>query len=419
MLKNHFNKNMTEKNNSFIFHSFQLILSRISLGLSGFLFWLVATNLYSIENIGLGAVLISVCSLIVFFSSLGTVPTLVRFLPEDKNAEDLAGTLIGFSLLILFLLYLIFYLTKNLTVPSIAILKQPFIPFVFCMFIFLVLVFQILEGIFISFKDLKLVLIINLIQNFVRIGLLFLLGFWGGFGIFSSNAISALLAIGISLVYFTRKYPDFRPRLRINFRILRRILPFSMVNFLYAFSLTLPGMIFPIIILRIYSEREAGLFYIPWMIFSVYCTFIISINGVFLMQASHGENIKKLLKNAVLYSLILGITGCLIFIFYGDRLLLIFKKDFAGESFEILKILFYSIFFYIINQIYITTLNIKKNVLKVGILSMIILSSVVLFTILLISNMGGEGAALAWLISHFLGNVFVLGSMHKRKTKIM
>lgn len=388
-------------------HYFWLVSSKISLAFSGLLFWFVAARIYSVEDIGLASVLISVSGLLVFISSLGIAPTLVRFLPEDEDKEKLAGTLFSFSLSLLVFLYVIFLAGLELFLPKLTFLRtSPYFLF-FLALVVSMQVFQTLESVFVAFEATSLVLLKSVIQNFLRIGLLFLVVSLGGFGIFSSNCLSAIVAILISVIYFTKRYPKIRFKLGINFSILKKLLPFSLINFLNAVSLNLPGMIFPLIIISLFFEREAGLFYIPWMIFMVYCSLVTSVNSVFLMKASYGEDVKKLVKKVFSFSLCLGMIGFLTFTLAGNKILLIFRKDFSQNSFVILKILFCSIFFFIVNQIFITISNIRKEILNVGIIAILRIFGIIIFSIIFLPTMKTEGIALAWLISNFIGSIYV------------
>jgi len=397
---------MLSKRSSLLIHSSPLILANISLALSGFIFWLVAARLYSIEELGLGSALISLSSLLVFISCLGIAPSFIRFVPENTEKGKLIATLFSFSLVLLFCLCLIFLVATSMFLPKLAFLKTFFYSVFFLIFVLSMQVFQILDSIYISFEKMNLVLYKNIIQHFLRIGFLFCFVWLGGFGIFSSNCLSATIALVISGLYFFFSCGH-KFKFEIDLSIIKKILPFSIANFLNALSLNLPGMIAPLVILSLFSEREAGLFYVPWMIFMVYAGFIGALNSVFLMRASYGEDGKVLLKKTLVLSSLLGIAGIVIFPLWGDKILLIFKRDFSQYSFIILKVLFLSLPFFIINQLYITTLNIKKDIKNIGVISFLMIISLVVFTIFFLPEMKAEGIAWAWLISNFIGNVYI------------
>lgn len=409
---------MDSKNRHFFVHSLYLIFSKISLAISGLIFWWLAARLYSVEQTGTAAALISASSLLTFLSVLGISPTFIRFLPEAKEQHKLLGTLLGFSMILLIILFILFFIGINFFLPKVGFLKTSFYPVLFFLLVAAMLIYESLDSVFIAFQNTGLVLFKNITQNYSRLAFLFVFPFLGGLGIYMSNGLTAMIAVAVSYLYFVKK----RPHLRINtwrmdYALIPELLPFSLVNFLYSLSLNLPGLIFPLIIVSIFSEREAGLFYIPWMIFYVYCAQIGSINNVFLMKASHGESVKSMIKKVISSSFLLGIVGLIIFTFWGDRILLIFKEDYSRNSYGVLKILFGSIFFYIINMAFITILSIKKETRKICIFSVFLLLSIVIFTIVFIPKFKIEGIAMAWLAANFLGNIFILVVFLLRKLR--
>src|SRR3954447_2690503 len=69
-------------------NSFYLALTTATMGVLGFLFWLLNARLFSASEIGKATLLISATSLISYLSLLGFNNTFIRFLP---TAEDPAG----------------------------------------------------------------------------------------------------------------------------------------------------------------------------------------------------------------------------------------------------------------------------------------------------------------------------------------
>ncbi|MBU1727495.1 MAG: oligosaccharide flippase family protein [Candidatus Omnitrophica bacterium] len=392
---------------SFFSHSFDLILSQGILAVSGVLFWVIAARLYTVEGVGLGSVLISLASFLIFISSLGVLPSFIRFMPIDKDKGKLVGTLFGFSQGLLIIFVMIFLSAKGILLPKVRILNNPWNSLLFIIFVLSMQTFQILDSVFVSLQRTRLVLAKNATQYTLRIVFLFILTALGGFGIFSSNCLSAIVAVVLSAGYLLLKYKDLKIKWGFDPAILKRVLPFSLVNFLNALTLSLPGMIAPLAILSLFSEKEAGLFYIPWMMFSVYCSFISSVNNVFLMKASHGEDHPLLLKKAVTFSFILSIFGFLAFFILGDKILFLFKKDFSEHSFLTLRLLFSSIFFFVFNQIYITTLNIKKQNGRVALFAGFVLALLTILGFILLPSFGGKGMALSWLFANIMGSIFV------------
>lgn len=398
--------------------SFFLICSRGSLAVSGLLFWCLAARLYSVEEIGYGAALISFSSLLIFISSLGIVPTFIKFIPQEKNKARLLITFFFFSSAVLALFYFIFLLSAVLFFPKILLLKNTLYSILFFFFVLSMLIYQGLEGVYIALKSTPMVLVNNIIQNFLRLLFLFVLVVFSGFGIFASNCLAAMAAILVTAVYLMKKYPNSRLTFNVDQAVFKKLFNFSFVNFLSSIPLLLPGMVFPLLIVIFYSGREAGLFYIPWMIFSVYCSLITSVSSVFLMKASYGQDIKNLLKKTLFLSFGLGALGFFIFMFLAEPILLIFKKDFSLNSPVFLRLLFCSIFFFIVNQIYTTILNIRHQVKSLAGFAAIIILSLLVFVFILMPKLGINGIGLAWLVSNFIGNIYICWVLFVQKQKL-
>lgn len=399
----------------FISHSLRLILARASLALSGIIFWWVAVRLYPLQAVGSGSFLICAASLLTFFSSLGAASTFIRFIPEENNQASLVWTLTGFSLSICFIISIVFVSLVYLFFPNANIFGSIFSYLVFCSSTALILLSQLSEGVYISLRHTPSALLLNLIQNFLRILLLFFFTALGGLGIFLSISLAALAAIMISLAYFVRKHHILKFRLRFDLSLLKKLMPFSFVNLLIGLSFSLPGMFFTVVIFLRYSPESTAIFYIPWMIFTVYASSITSVTSVFLMKASYGDRLDTLLRKSLFFSIILGLIGIFVFGFFGDKALLLVKSEFAERSFGMLRILFFSIFFFIINQIYITILNIRKRVFKVGFISCLITAGIFIISAVLMPKFKLEAIAYAWLISNALVSIYILINFKQEK----
>ena len=64
-----------------------LLLSSGTMGIFGFVFWLLAAHLYSSASVGRAATVISAVTVISYISDLGLNITLVRILPTSRDAD--------------------------------------------------------------------------------------------------------------------------------------------------------------------------------------------------------------------------------------------------------------------------------------------------------------------------------------------
>lgn len=406
---------MVEEEKNLITHCAMLVLSRISLGITGIFFWWLALRLYSIEEVGFGSVLISSVSLLVSMATLGTVPTLVRFMPKQEDKAKIFGALLTFSTMLLFFLFFLFLVFQKYLVPSLGIVQIPSFAFIFLVSSIFLQLLLISEGLFLSGSETGLILLSNLIQNFSRLGLQFLFIPLGGMGIFMANSFAAALSIIMTFWYFTARHGNFLATVSLDKRLLRELLPFSVSNFLYGMGLSLPGLCFPIMIFSFYSGKEAAFFYIPWTIFSVCLGFIVSINSVFLMQSSTGGDPLRIGKKVFITTLVLGVFCFVLFYFAGDYILIFFRKDFSEGSFRLLKVFFLSIFSVIVNHFFIIVYNIKRQVREIGTIAILIIVTSFVFSAVLLPIMGIVGIGWGWFFSHLLANLYIGLDVLKRK----
>ena len=393
------------------------MLSRGLFAVSGVLFWFVAARCYSVEAIGLASAVISASSLILFFAGLGMGPVLVRFLPRSSEKKKLLATLFLFSLILLGLLLTVFIFGIKSFLPQAASFDLIDTRILFVASVISFFVFYVLEAVLVAFKRTGALVATDVLQYFPRIVFLPLMVGWGGSGIYFANGLSAALAVVAGLFFMRDKMGPGNGQSGFDPGLLRETLPLSLVNFFSSATLFLPGVLIPLVIVRWFSEREAGFFYLPWMMFSVYASFLGSATGTLLMKASHGEDPEPLFKKTVAVTIFLVVAGALVFLPFAPAILGIFKKEFQSESLVILRILFLSIFFFPVHQIYITLCNIRRDVVRIGWVAFVFLALLAIFSIILFVRQGVAIFAWAWFWANVVtaGFVLLLVTLDRRK----
>ena len=79
-------------------NAYFLMFSSLTSAGSGFFFWLIAARFYSTADIGLASAIISAMGLISMLSLLGFDISLVRFLPEREDKQELINSCLTISL---------------------------------------------------------------------------------------------------------------------------------------------------------------------------------------------------------------------------------------------------------------------------------------------------------------------------------
>lgn len=405
--------------NGFLFHFINLAASRFSIAVSGILFWYLAAKFCSVEQIGFAAVFFSAASFILFFSSMGMTHVFVRFLPDSQKRMSIFNTLLVFSLALLGFFLIIFFVNLESLLPNFPWLVSLSGKALFLFYVLIFLSFQVLEGLCMAFQRTGGVVGLNAAQNFSRIFLFLALNAWGGLGVVYANGLAALLVVVTGFLFLL---PQEEWGLHFNgqfeLEAFKHVWSFLLANFLNVALIFLPGTLFPIVIYRLFSEREAGFFYLPWMMFSAYGSFITCVGGVFLMKASNGGDAKIFLRKAIFFSTILAVIGIVFFGAGGPWVLGIFKKDFEVHSLRILRVLFLSLLFFPVHQIYIAWANIKKDTVAVSLVSVSLLVSVIFFSILWLPFQKSESFAWAWVAANAVAAFFVLSLVFRERLKM-
>ena len=123
-------KNMISKfykllaNESLLRNSIYLMLSTGVTAVFGFFFWIINAHLFSAEQVGIAATLISIITLISSFSILGLENGLIRYLPTSKRKNKKINTsfaLVALMSILISVIYLIFLKTFS---PKLLIIRE-------------------------------------------------------------------------------------------------------------------------------------------------------------------------------------------------------------------------------------------------------------------------------------------------------
>ena len=389
-------------------NSFYLILSNVIVGITGFLFWLIAARFYSPEDVGLAVALISAMTLFMVFSASGFNPAFIKFLPSMSSEErnELISTLFLFSIIISAILYFVFILFIDFFAPKLYILTSPEYSLIFIFSVIFLDIFLLMNGIFTSNRKSDFLFVKNTIQGISRLIFLPFFVFVGVMGIFISTTISLVIALFFSLFLLLRIYPTLR--ICFNMKILKNAFAFISANYISTIFLQLPNLLFPIIILNALSEADVAYFYIPWQLFFVFFVIITVINSAFLMEGSHDErDIEKHKRKTIKLSFLVVFGGIILFFIFGEFLLSLFGKEYI-DSTNLLYVLAISLIPLVINQIYLTIKLIKKGVKEFTVLSVIIYSSSLIIGTILIPYFGIIGVGYGWLIGQMIGVVWIV-----------
>lgn len=379
-------------------HISNLISSKVLFSVSGVIFWWLAARYYSVEQVGTASALISACSLILYLAYLPLAP-LARFLPGHRNQKAYLFSSLIFSVLCLLagLGVSVFFLRN---------IGADYGLFV-CVTLFMFL-FQNLEYVFISLKNSRVVLIKNLLQNYGRLVFVPLFVSLGGAGLFCANGAASAVVSFYLCFMLLRLFRELRGSVGFKYSLVKQTLSFAGATFIGSLALTLPGMIFPVMVVSFFSKAEAGYFYLPWMIFSVFASCIQIVCSQFLVESSHADDINIHKKKTVVLLVSLAAVGVAGALSAGKVVLGIFHAEYADNSGSMLNILFYSVPFFALNQFYLSMCSFYKQVYVLSWFNMIRLLLLIFSAVIFVPFFASFGVTYAWLLSNVLCACYVL-----------
>jgi len=395
-----------------------LVLANGIASISAMVFWWIAARFYSVSEIGLASSLISATSLIVFLSSYGFTSSFLRFLPQAENRNQLLVSLTLVSVAFLLLLCGVFYLFVLLVPANLSFMNGAGYFAGFVVLSLSMLLFQILTPILTSYDLTKAVLVKNTVQGIMRIVFLaFVLGH-GGFAIYSTNGLSAACSVVCVLLAAKPLRTALCARLTFCFGAVSRIFSFSSVNFINVLHMNIPGLLFPVILVTLYRQEDAGYFYIPWMMFSLYASIEGAILSVLLAQAARKEDYRSLAMRAGVAVGLLSVFGPLLCTAFGEDLLLFFRKEFAEHSLSTLRILFLSFPLFALVQFVLCMKNIQRRLRDHAMISGTGVVSLVAMLVVLMPRLGPQAIGYAWGISNAAGCLVIAAQYMVRRRRL-
>lgn len=410
-LKKHFSDSLHK-------NAFYLMLNSVIGGILGFIFWIIVARYYSTSDVGLASAIISTASLLAMLSNLGFNMSMVRFLAGTKNSsKDLINSTFTIAGVFSIILAFIFIVNVSVLSPALVALKLNYIYAVgFALFTFSMVIVTIQDYIFIAKKRTEYVLIKNLILG-TKILFPILFVALGAYGIVSSFFISYLLALILGIFLLIPKIiQSYLPALTIKKNIVDEILHFSFGNYIAMVLDNLPGLLLPIIILNLVAAEEAAYFYITWMIASLLYTVPKSVTTSLFSEGSSDEiGFKNAVYKSIKSILVLTIPAIILFFLLGDRILMMFGKDYSINAIRLLELFAISTIPLAINQVYFTIKRIEKNMGSVIKMNALISIGTLGISYYYLPTYGLISIGMAWLLMQILVSCLVVKNGLKMK----
>lgn len=375
----------------------------------GFLFWIIATQLYSAKDIGLGSALISIMGIISLLSQLGLDVCIIRFIPGEKNKADMVNSCLTITALTSVALSAIFIWWTDKWFPELIFIKSSY-SFILLFFILntmnSLLSFQL--NTFIAFRNAKYAFTQAIITS-SRILLLLIAKSLGGIGIYISAAIPIALAAFFGNYFIRGICPNYKPMTIVKPEIISNMFFYSIKNYIANLITNIPNFILPLIALSFLGATANAYFYISWQISLIILAIPLAMSRSLLAEESITEqrstaNMNKSIKHL----LIILIPINFIIFSFGRDMLSLFGDLYSENSFWLLMILTLSSVPYSINIIYAAEKRIQNKLEQViymfGLMNLILYVCCIIF----IPRLDLIGIGIAWFIANLIITIILL-----------
>ena len=396
-------------------NSLFLMLNTITTSGLGFFFWMVVARFYTEAEVGLGAAIISVISLLALLSTLGLNIALIRFLPKAKRPEELINSCLTLSGITVLTLAAAFIAGIDFWSPTLNFVKGSIIfSLALASFALCWTLSGLLDHIFIAKRRADFVFSKNTISSLLKIPLpAFLAMFFHAFGIVASWGMAIGIALIFSFFFFLPKVQNpYKPIPRLNVSIIKGIWKYSVGNYLAILFNASPALILPIMVVNLLGAQKNAYFYVAWMIAGVLFAIPIAISQSLFAEGSHFED--KLRSNvfkSIKFAFLLLIPAIIILFLMGKWFLLLFGTNYSTNGLMLLWTLGLSSLFVGINSIYISILRIKNRLIELISISGFITTTVLLGSYFIMPAAGIVGIGYVWIVIQATVSIYVIVSM--------
>jgi O-antigen/teichoic acid export membrane protein len=391
------------KEDSLFRNSVYLLASTISMSLFGFVFWVLTTRLYSVDQIGLATAVISATTLLASFSMFGFNTGLVRYLPQSERWNETINTVIITVASLTLIVSTGYVIGIGYFAPEFGIVKEvPLYGALFILFMLVVSINMLTDSIFVAYRASKYNLAVYLSFGIAKIAFPLLFLGLATNGVLLSYIGSVIVAFLLTFYILIKKF-KYRFSFVVRGNILKSMTGFSVGNYIATFISAFPGLALPTVIVTTLGASDSAYFYIASTIAALLYGIPQAISQSLLAEGSHAkETLKELVFRASKLISVIVLTGIVFFILLGRYVLLIFGRDYAEHSSLLLSVMAITAIFTAINIIASTILRVQQRIRPLIIISIgYVLVTMALVFMLIHRGIIGVGLAL------FFGQLFM------------
>ncbi len=387
-------------------NSIYLMLTTIAMGLFGFVFWTIATHIFTPEEIGLGTTIISSMTMISYMSLFGFNNTLVRFLPTSNNKNRDINTAIMIIIIASVIISIAYVFLIPLITPNLDIIRTN----IFYIIAFVILVTatslnSLTDSIFVAYRKAQYNLITDgFVISISKIILPIIFVSLGAYGVFLASGLATFVGLAVSLILLVYKF-EYIPKFMFNKESIKEVMSYSFSSYIGNLFSIAPTLLLPIIIINKLGSAEAGYFYLSFMVINLLYTVATSISQSLFAEGSYGESILLgLLKRSVLILIAILVPASIVLAWFGPLVLQLFGKTYSAGAANLIIIL-------ALSSPIIAAFNLGSTLLKIRrqMRSLIFVNGLYAVTICSLAffwvSKGLEWVAFAWIIGNLIAAI--------------
>lgn len=392
-----------------------LWLAAAGTALAGFLFWAVVARLYDADEVGLGSAALSAMALLATFSHLGLGLGLIRFLPEaGRSGPRLANAVFTASAAGGALSALAFLAGLPLWAPRLLFLREnPLYAAAFVAFVVTAAVSGVQLNAFTAIRQANYLLAKTMAMQAVRLLLPPAMAvLFGAFGIIAAGGISLALGAALGFLLLARGLAGYRPAPVFDLAAVRRLFPFSSANYAAEVLLLAPGLVLPLLVVRVLGSEEGAYFYMAWFLGYLLTSASAYLALSLFAEGSHRPgSLLALSRNAVVAGLAVSVLGALFLLLLGDKVLLIFGREYSAQGAALLRVVALAALPAAVVNVYLGALRVTKQVGELVAIAGVVAVTTLSLSYLLLPSLGLVGVGVAHGLGQGLGLAIVLSRL--------
>ena len=410
-------KELKQHLNDPLFKNSYFLMTSTAVGsILGFIFWMLVARYYTPHDVGLATALISAASLLVAFSLFGFDFGILRFLPNETDKQGMINSCLTITFLFSILLSAILILGIDIWSPALSFIYESMLLLLFfIVFVFTTALTRLQQSIFVALRTAEFSFIQNITLSVLKLIFILYLAAFGIFGIVSSVAIAACIALVVSTFFLTpRRVHSYLPIPTVKKKIVKDMFHISSGNYIAENFGAIPNSVLPLMIINVLTPEMNAYFFMALAISNILIMVPVAVNSSLFVEGSYApEQFRSNVINAIKLTSLLIIPMILGIFILGNKLLLLFGEAYAKNGFYVLCILVLSVIPFTINKVYMTIKNIQLNVKPIIYLNALTAILTIAISYMLMIKIGLIGAAIGYTLAQGIGAAVVFVSVRK------